>query len=84
MLVRVIAVRNDFFGGNTGVTGLMVGEDIARALASEPAGHRYLIPDVCLTGGVFLDGVSPADLPHPVEIIRTDGHALRAALEVRP
>ena len=82
--VRVIAVRNDFFGGNTGVTGLMVGEDIARALASEPAGHRYLIPDVCLTGGVFLDGVSPADLPHPVEIIRTDGHALRAALEVRP
>ena len=82
--VRVIAVRNDFFGGNTGVTGLMVGEDIARALASEPAGHRYLVPDVCLTGGVFLDGVSPADLPHPVEIIRTDGHALRAALEVRP
>jgi hypothetical protein len=82
--VRVITVPNEFFGGNTGVTGLMVGEDLARVLAREPEGHRYLLPDVCLTRGVFLDGVSPADLPRPVEIIPTDGHALRAALEARP
>jgi len=79
--VRVIAVRNDFFGGNTAVTGLMVGADLARVLADEPAGHRYLLPDVCLSEGRFLDGTTPADLPRPVEIVPTDGLALRAALE---
>ena len=80
--VRVIPVANQFFGGTTGVTGLMVGEDLARTLASEPEGHRYLLPDVCLSNGVFLDGLAPADLPRPVEIVRTDGHALRSALAV--
>ncbi|MBK9178290.1 MAG: DUF512 domain-containing protein [Acidimicrobiales bacterium] len=79
--VRVVAVRNDFFGGNTGVSGLLVGEDLARALAREPEGHRYLLPDVCLSQGRFLDGRTPADLPRPVEIVATDGVALRAALE---
>jgi putative radical SAM enzyme (TIGR03279 family) len=79
--VRVVEVENRFFGGNTGVTGLMVGEDLTRVLAAEPAGHRYLLPDVCLTQGRFLDGTTPADLPRPVEIVPTDGVALRRALQ---
>ncbi|MGF1599278.1 MAG: DUF512 domain-containing protein [Acidimicrobiales bacterium] len=79
--VRLVVVDNRFFGGNIAVTGLMVGADIARVLADEPAGHRYLVPDVCLTGGRFLDGLSPDDLPHPVEVVVTSGTALRAALE---
>ncbi len=78
--VRVVPVENRFFGGNVGVAGLLVGEDLARTLATEPAGHRYLLPDVCLSNGRFLDGTGPEDLPRPVEIIATDGHALRAAL----
>ena len=41
----------------------MVGEDLARVLAAEPEGHRYLLPDVCLSQGVFLDGTAPEDLP---------------------
>ncbi len=79
--VRIVTVDNRYFGGNVGVAGLMVGEDLARVLAAEPEGHRYLLPDVCLTRGVFLDGTAPADLPRPVEIVPTDGHALRAALD---
>lgn len=79
--VRLLPVDNDFFGGNIGVTGLMVGEDIARRLAEEPVGHRYLLPDVCLSGGRFLDGMTPDDLPRPVEVVSTDGISLRAALE---
>ena len=79
--VRVVTVGNEFFGGNVGVAGLMVGEDLQRVLAAEPEGHRYLLPDVCLNRGRFLDGLSPEDLPRPVEIIATDGIALRAALE---
>ena len=78
--VRVIPVRNEFFGGNTAVAGLMVGEDLSHVLSEQPEGHRYLLPDVCLSKGVFLDGTSPADLPRPVEIVATNGVALREAL----
>ena len=78
--VRIVPVANDFFGGNIGVTGLMVGSDLARTLAAEPEGHRYLLPDVCLSGGTFLDGTRPEDLPRPVEVVATDGGALRRAL----
>ncbi len=80
--VRIIEVENEFFGGNVGVAGLMVGADLQRVLAVEPEGQRYLLPDVCLNRGVFLDGLSPDDLPRPVEIIATDGIALRKALEL--
>jgi hypothetical protein len=55
---------------------------VSRALDAEPHGHRYLLPDVCLSDeGRFLDGLTVADLPRVVEIIETDGIALRAALE---
>ena len=79
--VRVVPVENRFFGGNVGVAGLLVGEDLARVLADQPAGHRYLLPDVALSQGRFLDGSAPEDLPRPVEVVATDGVALRRALE---
>jgi NifB/MoaA-like Fe-S oxidoreductase len=78
--VRVIAVRNQFFGGNIAVAGLLAGADVGAVLQGEPEGHRYLLPDVCLSGGLFIDGVSPADLPRPVEILPSDGASLRRAL----
>jgi putative radical SAM enzyme (TIGR03279 family) len=78
--VRLVEVENRFFGGNVAVTGLMVGEDLARVLAEQPEGHRYLLPDVCLTQGRFLDGTGPEDLPRTVEVVATDGAALLAAL----
>jgi hypothetical protein len=65
------------------VSGLLVGADLARVLADEPPGHRYLLPDVCLTQGRFLDGTAPGDLPLPVEIVPADGRSLRAALGSR-
>ena len=80
--VRVIPVANEFFGGNTGVTGLITGDDVSRVLRNQPEGHRYLLPDVCLSDeGRFLDGVTIEELPRPVEVVATDGVALRAALE---
>jgi putative radical SAM enzyme (TIGR03279 family) len=79
--VRVVPVENRFFGGTTSVTGLLVGEDLARALSAQPEGHRYLLPDVCLSGDRFLDGTTVDDLPRPVEIVPTDGAALRRTLE---
>jgi putative radical SAM enzyme (TIGR03279 family) len=81
--VRLVPVDNQFFGGNIAVTGLMVGADLQRVLAEQPSGHRYLLPDVCLNEGRFLDGLTVDDLPHPVEVVATDGIALRHALESR-
>ena len=80
--VEVLPVENNFFGGNIGVTGLLVGEDLKRVLEEQPKGRRYLLPDVCLSGGRFLDDLTPADLPRSIEIIPTDGHSLRQAIEV--
>ena len=77
---EVVAVDNGYFGGNISVAGLLTGEDLGRVLSALPHGRRYLIPDVCLSGGLFLDGSAPADLPRPVEIVPADGASLRAAL----
>jgi putative radical SAM enzyme (TIGR03279 family) len=81
--VRLVSVRNDFFGGNIAVTGLMTGADLTRVLQGEPPGQRYLLPDVCLSEGRFLDGMTVAELPHPVEVIPSDGYSLRMALDHR-
>jgi NifB/MoaA-like Fe-S oxidoreductase len=78
--VRLVPVANAFFGGNIGVTGLLTGTDVAKALASEPDDDRYLLPDVVLSRGRFLDGETLAVLPRAVEVIKTDGAALVRAL----
>jgi len=54
--LRILEVENRFFGGNTAVTGLLVGEDVAAALrADQGSVGRYLLPDVTLSGDRFLD-----------------------------
>ena len=81
--VRVIAVRNEFFGGNIAVAGLIAGADVARELAAEPGRGvdvTYLLPDVCLSQGRFLDGLAPEDLPRPVQVVPSDGLSLRRFL----
>ena len=54
--IRIMEVPNSFFGGNTGVAGLMVGEDIINQFAvdSQKVG-TYVIPDVALSGDMFID-----------------------------
>jgi NifB/MoaA-like Fe-S oxidoreductase len=78
--VELVVVPNEFFGGNIGVAGLMTGADLTNVLRRLPAGRRYLIPDSCVTGGRFLDGLSLEDLPRPVEVVPADGASLRRAL----
>jgi NifB/MoaA-like Fe-S oxidoreductase len=78
--LHVVAVPNRFFGGNIAVTGLLTGADVAAALAGVPEDHRVLLPDVVLSKGRFLDGMTAAALPRAVEIVPTDGAALVAAV----
>jgi putative radical SAM enzyme (TIGR03279 family) len=79
--IRLVAVANHFFGGNIGVSGLLTGTDLTTVLAGQPEGHRYLLPDSCLSEGRFLDDLTPADLPRAVEVVPTDGLSLRRALD---
>jgi putative radical SAM enzyme (TIGR03279 family) len=79
--VAVLSVRNEFFGGNIAVAGLMTGPDISRAIAEHPSGGRYLLPDVCLSKGRFIDGSSLEELPVAIEVVPSDGASLRKRLE---
>jgi putative radical SAM enzyme (TIGR03279 family) len=81
--VRVLPVKNGFFGGNIGVTGLLTGADIAAALEGQSQHDRFLLPDVVLSRGRFLDGTTVDALPRPVEVVATDGASLVKALRRR-
>ncbi|MBJ7368600.1 MAG: DUF512 domain-containing protein [Ilumatobacteraceae bacterium] len=81
--VAVLEVENKYFGGNTAVAGLMTFEDIHRVLADDKGEHLYLLPDVCLNEGIFLDGGLLEDLSREfdVEVVPTSGSSLRDRLE---
>ena len=77
--VELLPVPNLYFGGNIAVTGLITGADVSRVL--EAAGQRrFLLPDVCLSKGRFLDGVRVEDLSRQVEVVAANGRSLRQAL----
>lgn len=79
--VRVVEVANEYFGGNVGVAGLLAGSDVRRAVADAPE-DRLLLPDVCLSGGRFIDGVGLDELDPRLEVVATNGSALRRAIRV--
>ncbi len=81
--VATLVVANNFFGGNTAVSGLMVSEDILAAIGEPEPKTIYVLPDSCLTEGRFLDGVELTDLRVPLVTIEATGSALRSYLEAR-
>ena len=86
--VRVLPVPNRLFGGNVSVTGLLGGDDIASAVASDGARGTYLVPDVVVNSdGLLLYDVPAASLAGlaggDVRIIGSDGAALAQALTTR-
>jgi NifB/MoaA-like Fe-S oxidoreductase len=72
---------NRYFGGNIKVAGLLTGTDVNEAIASVPISSTCLVPDVCLSEGRFLDGLTIDDLIREVRAVRTTGQDLRHALE---
>ena len=83
--VRVIAVRNRFFGETITVTGLIVGRDLIDALRGMPC-DEILICDTMLRENTdrFLDDVTLEDvrseLGHPVRVVQNHGDSLIRAL----
>ena len=79
--VEIIPVVNNYFGGNIKVAGLMTGADLSKVLENVPESSTCLVPDVCLSEGRFLDGLTLEDLPRSVTTVRTTGQDLRTTLE---
>ena len=83
--MRLLPVPNEFFQGNVAVAGLIVGEDVKRAIQADtgPA-DVYLLPDVALQGDVFLDNVPLSDVAAatdvPVKAVPTSAAGLLGGL----
>jgi len=83
--LRVLEVRNDFFGGNVSVTGLIVGRDLADAVRRREADSSkrstYLVPDVVFNAdGLTLDDMTIDELRRATDadlrVISCDAAAL--------
>lgn len=78
----VYPIRNEFFGPQITVAGLVTGGDILNQLQGRPLGDELLLPAVMLRheGDLFLDDVSLTDLEKklgvPVTVVGEDGAEL--------
>ncbi len=77
--VYIYPIRNDFFGEDITVAGLITGQDILAQLTGEKLGDYLLLPDVMLRSGecVLLDDLTVDDLENalqiPIRIVQSDG-----------
>ena len=84
--IRVIPIRNDFFGERITVSGLVTGQDLIRQLAGRPLGERLFLPANMLRAGedVFLDDVTLREVEKKLDIrtviVGEGGRELFAAL----
>ncbi len=75
---RVLAVRNDFFGGNVDVAGLLTARDVLAQLPARLEGAVVVLPDVMFNSdGLTLDGMATHELLGEIE-----SRGARAALVV--
>jgi putative radical SAM enzyme (TIGR03279 family) len=75
---RVIEVRNEFFGEEVTVSGLLVYEDLERALANTNRSEKIFIPPNTLNfESRFIDGPT---LHHLREVLRADVYVPEASL----
>lgn len=86
--VPIYAVKNNFFGEQITVAGLLTGQDLKQQLTQVPLGLRLLLPEVMLRQGeeIFLDDVTVDDLENALQtkigIVQSDGVSfLRSILD---
>ena len=88
--IQVFAIRNDFFGGQVTVTGLLTGRDVVSQLTGKTLGRCLIVPDVVLKEGedVFLDDFSLTHLAESLGVsvcrVPTSPWGLLEALESLP
>ena len=84
--VEVVDIRNDFFGEQITVSGLITGQDLLEQTKEKELGNVLAIPCNMLRMGerVFLDDVTVEDVENalqvPVLIVKSSGFALLEAM----
>ncbi len=79
---KVIAIKNNFFGGRITVAGLVTATDIKEQLKGIDLGEELLIPSVMLrdAGDMFLDSVTVEQLSNDLNVkitaVDNDGYVL--------
>lgn len=77
--IHLYSIKNEFFGGEVTVTGLLTGVDIANQLVGKPLGEKLYLSRTTLRaeGDLFLCGMSPDELSKTlgvqIEFIENDG-----------
>lgn len=84
--LKVYCIKNDFFGENITVAGLITGGDLIAQLNGKELGERLLIPSVMLRfeNDLFLDDVSTQDVERALGVtlkyVNNDGFDLVEAV----
>ncbi len=82
LVCNVIAVKNNFFGGEITVAGLVTATDIIDQLKNKALGEELLIPSVMLrdAGDMFLDSITVDELAERLKVtvkaVDNDGYQL--------
>lgn len=68
--IQVFPIRNDFFGEQITVSGLLTGQDVCNQLKGEELGERLLLPCNMLRSGeeVFLDDMTLTELKAALQV----------------
>ncbi len=83
---RVYEIKNNFFGEDITVAGLLTGKDIAEQLCGKVLGERLLVPEVAVRreGELFLDSMSKDELSRklgvPVIAVTNDGYDIVSSI----
>ncbi len=84
--IQVFAIRNDFFGEQITVAGLLTGQDLLHQLKDKDLGDRLLLPCSMLRSGeeTFLDDMTVSELKNALQvktvIVNSNGQDLYDAL----
>ncbi len=70
LTVRLVPVKNEFFGGTVDVTGLLVGRDVKNALLPLDLGDEVCLPSAMLMADedVFLDDMTVPELANALGV----------------
>jgi NifB/MoaA-like Fe-S oxidoreductase len=77
--INIYPIRNEFFGEQITVSGLLTGQDILAQLKGKALGEKLLLPQNVLKSGeeIFLDDMSIKELENtlqvPIDIVKSSG-----------
>ncbi len=84
--IHLYKIRNDFFGEQITVAGLITGQDLMKQLKGQPLGECLLIPCNMLRNGeeVFLDDTTLSEVKETlqveIDVVKSSGHDLIEAI----